>query len=72
MAQDDRSRLWIAVEDLFILLSILALWPAAILRWGGWGWQVVMYVAVAGLIWIFVRRLGRYRQRRGPEETNKN
>jgi hypothetical protein len=59
--------LWIALEDLFILACVFVLWPL-ILGWRGWVWQVLMYVAAGGLIWIFIRRIQRYRIRRqdGP------
>ena len=58
------SRRWhILVEDLFIILSILALWPA-ILGWKSPVYEVLRYLALAGLIAIFIRRVRRYRQRR--------
>ena len=57
--------LWVMLEDAFIILSIGALWPG-ILGWGGFFWEAVQYVALAGLIWIFVRRARRYRER--PDE----
>ncbi len=67
MPSEDRSRLWIALEDLFILGCVFVLWPL-ILGWKGWVWEVLLYAAVGGLIWIFVRRIQRYRIRRkdGP------
>ncbi len=72
MAEEvDRSRLWIALEDFFILVSVLALWPA-ILGWEGWVWEVMKYAAAAGLIWIFVRRVRRYNQRRGRSSGGKS
>lgn len=55
-------RLWILLEDAFIILSIAALWPG-ILGWQGWVWDVVQVAAVVGLIWIFVRRMRRYQAR---------
>ena len=67
MAAGER-RLWVALEDLFILLSIAALWPG-ILGWQGWVWEVVKYVAVVGLIWIFMRRMSRYRTRRQEKSS---
>ena len=63
MDTEDRRRFWMAVEDLFIVLSIFALWPT-ILGWQGWMWEILKYLAVIGLIWIFVRRMDRYRSRR--------
>jgi hypothetical protein len=59
----DRSRLWIVLEDIFIVVSIFALWPA-ILGWEGWVWEVLKYAAAAGLLWIFIRRVQRYNRRR--------
>lgn len=60
MDNNGRTRFWTALEDLFILLSIFALWPT-ILGWEGWFWEGLKYVAVVGLIWIFSRRVKRYR-----------
>jgi hypothetical protein len=57
-----KKRFGMAVEDAFIILSVFALWPG-ILGWEGIVWQVLKYAAVAGLIWILVRRVNRYRQR---------
>ncbi len=62
MDRPDRTRFWMALEDLFILLSIVALWPT-ILGWQGWVWEALKYTAVVGLIWIFLRRMKRYRHR---------
>ena len=62
MSRGDERRIWVALEDLFILLSIFALWPV-ILGWEGWVWEVLKYLAVAGLVWIFVRRVRRYQRR---------
>lgn len=62
MDTPDRTRFWMALEDLFILLSIFALWPS-ILGWQGWVWEILKYVAVVGLIWIFTRRVRRYQLR---------
>ncbi len=59
----DRTRLWMALEDLFILVSVFALWPG-ILGWQGTVWEVVRYGAVIGLVWILVRRVNRYRGKR--------
>ena len=62
MSNGNERRIWVALEDLFILLSIFALWPV-ILGWEGWVWEVLKYLAVAGLVWIFVRRVRRYQRR---------
>ncbi len=64
MPERESRPIWIALEDGFILLSVLALWPR-ILGWQGVVWETIQYVAVAGLIWILVRRVGRYKQKRG-------
>jgi hypothetical protein len=61
--------LWIALEDLFILVSVFALWPS-ILGWEGWVWEALKYVAAAGLLWIFVRRVRRYKERRAAPGAN--
>ncbi len=63
MAKRDGDRFWMGVEDLFILLSVFALWPT-ILGWCGIGWEVLKYLALVGLLWICVRRVNRYRRRR--------
>ena len=51
------------IEDAFILLCILTLWPV-ILGWTGTLYEVLLYVALAGLIFIFVRRVRRFRKAR--------
>lgn len=57
------GRLWMALEDIFILLSVFALWPG-ILGWEGLVWDILKYGAAIGLVWILTRRVGRYRSRR--------
>ncbi len=52
-----RARL---LEDLFILLCILTLWPV-VLGWQEEIYQYVLYAALAGLVFIFVRRINRFR-----------
>ena len=69
MDKNGRTRFWIALEDLCILLSIFALWPA-ILGWEGWIWEGLKYVAVVGLIWIFTRRVKRYQVGRETDSSN--
>ena len=54
--------LWVLMEDAFIIVSIAALWPG-ILGWEGTIWTVVQFAALAGLVWILVRRVGRYKAR---------
>jgi len=52
--------LWVMLEDAFIIVSIAALWPG-ILGWEGAIWDVVQFAALAGLIWILMRRVKRYK-----------
>ena len=56
------ERRQIIVEDIFIILSILALWPL-ILGWDEAVFQALKYIALAGLVYIFIRRLRRYKGR---------
>lgn len=53
----------ILIEDAFIILSVLSLWPS-ILGWEGLAYDLLKYGALAGLVFIFIRRVGRYRDRR--------
>ena len=55
-----RSRRTRLLEDLFILLCILTLWPV-VLGWQDAIYQYVLYAALAGLVFIFVRRINRFR-----------
>ena len=55
-----KSRL---IEDIFILVSILALWPV-VLGWEGFIYELVLYAALAGLVYIFYRRMQRFRAAR--------
>lgn len=66
MTMNDRP-LWLIVEDAFIILCIGALWPG-ILGWQHSIWDLVQYVALAGLVWILIRRIGRYRDRREDDD----
>ena len=66
MSDRESRPIWVALEDAFILLSVLALWPG-ILGWQGAVWEMLKYAAVVGLIWIFMRRMGRYRRRKEGE-----
>ena len=52
-----RSRLF---EDIFIFVSILALWPV-VLGLEGWIYELGLYTALAGLVYIFFRRMRRFR-----------
>ena len=56
-ASDKTSR-WI--EDIFILLCIASLWPA-ILGWQEPIYQFLLYIALVGLVVIFLRRQKRLR-----------
>ena len=61
---DNRTnRRRIILEDTFIILSILALWPT-ILGWDSPIYDLLKYGALAGLVYIFIRRLRRYKDRR--------
>ena len=55
-----RARL---AEDIFILLCILSLWPV-ILGWNHPAFEVLLYAALAGLVFILVRRVRRFTQAR--------
>ncbi len=59
-----RGRLF---EDIFILVSILALWPV-VLGWQGLVYEIALYAALAGLIYIFFRRMRRFRAARQDME----
>ena len=58
--EEEKKRFGMALEDLFILLSVVALWPG-ILGWEGVVWQYLQYAALVGLVWFLVRRVSRYR-----------
>jgi len=57
--QDSPGRRGHLLEDVFILLCILSLWPV-ILGWKEPIYQVVLYGALAGLVVILVRRVRRF------------
>lgn len=48
-------------EDIFIVLCILSLWPV-ILGWDEPVYEFALYVALAGLLVIFFRRMKRFRK----------
>jgi hypothetical protein len=58
--QNKKSRL---IEDLFILVSIVSLWPV-VLGWQGLVYEIMLYGALAGLVYIFFRRMRRFREAR--------
>lgn len=66
MAEQEPRRIWLVLEDVFIVVSVLALWPR-ILHWEGAIWETLQYVAVVGLVWILVRRIRRYQTKRRDE-----
>ena len=51
------------IEDIFILLCIISLWPV-VLGWTEAVYQYLLYIALAGLVWIFVRRIRRFHEAR--------
>jgi hypothetical protein len=61
--------IWVLLEDAFLILSIGALWPG-ILGWEGGLWTIVQFCALAGLVWILIRRVGRYQDRSEKGQTD--
>ena len=57
--EEKRAKVARLIEDAFILLCILTLWPT-ILGWTGMVYEVLLFVALAGLVFIFVRRMRRF------------
>ena len=57
------------LEDLFIILCILSLWPT-ILGWDDPLYDLVLYGALAGLLIILFRRLRRFRRARDELKRN--
>ena len=49
------------LEDIFILVSILSLWPS-ILGWNEPIYEFLLYAALIGLVVIFIRRVRRFRR----------
>jgi hypothetical protein len=56
------------IEDVFILLSILALWPA-VLNLQGLAYDLLVYAALGGLIFIFIRRMRRFHAARDEMDS---
>ena len=56
--QDSPGRTARLLEDVFILVCILSLWPV-VLGWQEPIYQVVLYGALTGLVVILVRRVRR-------------
>ena len=65
-----RTRLWLYVEDVLIVLSILALWPK-VLRLPGHLPNVLMWSAFAVMIVILIRRTNRMRTPGGSPKEEK-
>jgi Flp pilus assembly protein TadB len=61
--EEKRAKVVRLIEDAFILLCIVTLWPV-ILDWTGVVYDVLLYVALAGLVFIFARRIRRFRASR--------
>ncbi|MDA0334660.1 MAG: hypothetical protein O2782_05810 [bacterium] len=51
------------LEDIFILLCVLSLWPV-ILGWNHFLYQALLYAALGGLVFVLVRRARRFSQAR--------
>lgn len=51
------------LEDIFILLCVLSLWPV-ILGWQHLAYEILLVVALLGLVYILVRRVRRFGQAR--------
>jgi len=56
------------IEDAFILISIISLWPV-VLGWEGLAYEIMLYAALVGLIYIFFRRMRRFREARDEMDT---
>ncbi|MSR83060.1 MAG: hypothetical protein EXS58_09060 [Candidatus Latescibacteria bacterium] len=48
-------------EDIFIVLCVLSLWPV-ILGWDEPAYEFALYLALAGLLVIFFRRMKRFQK----------
>lgn len=59
-APDPQKKVRLA-EDVFIVLCILTLWPV-ILGWDEPVYEFALYVALAGLLVIFFRRIKRFQK----------
>ncbi len=51
------------LEDVFIILCIFSLWPT-VLRWQHPAVEYVLYLALAGLVYILFRRIRRFQRAR--------
>ena len=61
--EESREKRHKLIEDIFILLCIASLWPV-VLGWTEAIYQYLLYAALAGLIFIFVRRVRRFHDAR--------
>lgn len=67
--RNERKRAAIRIaEDVFVLLCIPVLWPT-IMGWQAPIYAFIRYVALAGLLWIFIRRLRAIRAH-GPDRSD--
>ena len=57
------------IEDIFTLLCIVSLWPV-VLGWTEAIYQYLLYAALAGLVYIFVRRIRRFHAARDAMSEN--
>lgn len=64
--RDKRLRL---LEDIFILICIVSLWPV-VLGWQGLLYQAILYISLAGLVFIFYRRMSRFRKAKQEAEAD--
>ncbi|MFC1672040.1 hypothetical protein ACFL01_02770 [Planctomycetota bacterium] len=65
-----RTRLWMYVEDVLIVLSILALWPKVLHRPGRLP-DVLMWSAFAVMAVVLIRRTNRMRNPVGSPKEEK-
>lgn len=63
----DEGRRGRFIEDIFILLCVLSLWPV-ILGWQHIAYEVLLYGALIGLVVILIRRARRFSQARREVE----
>ena len=61
--EEQREKRHKLIEDLFILICIVSLWPV-VLGWTEPIYQYLLYAALAGLVFIFVRRIRRFHDAR--------
>ena len=59
-SREKKSKL---IEDIFTLLCIISLWPV-VLGWTEAIYQYLLYIALAGLVYIFIRRIRRFHSAR--------